>query len=384
MSIDPEESNYFHNYLNQLIKHKYRIAIVAVTAFVMSSVISFTLPKTYVSMSSILPPQQAESSSMGIGSALPEGLNSIARNFMGIISTTNLWIGILQSQTLMNEIIYRFNLKDRYGTETLEDARKVLAKKVNIKRSREDIIFISVEDKDPEIAAELANAFVDELDRKNKSLVTTAGKRVRVFVGKRLHEAKEGLENAEDSLKAFQEKNRAVLLDEQSRGIFNAIGVVKGQLIGKEVELETLRSYQTAHHPQVDILKTEVDELRKWLNELEKGKQGSLSTVNEDIFIPTTRIPNLSLQNARLFRDVKVQETLYEFLTTQHEMARIQEAKDSPIVQVLDIAKIPERHIKPRRKFIVLLSTLMAIFVAVSISLFIEYRDNINERQKII
>jgi uncharacterized protein involved in exopolysaccharide biosynthesis len=382
MSINPEESNYFRNYWNALVKHKFRIGIVAVTAFVISSVISFFLPKTYVSTAGILPPQQAVSSSIDTGSSFPEGLNGISRNFMGIISTTNLWVGILKSQTLMDGIIARFNLKDLYTAETLEDARKVLEKRVIIKRSREDIIFISVEDKEPERAAELANAFIDELDRKNKNLVMTAGKRVRVFIEKRLHEAKEDLEKAEDQLKTFQEKNRAVRLDEQSKAIINAIGVVKGQLIAKEVELQTLRSYETSHHPQVDILNTEVEELRKRLNELEEGKQESLSTKNEDIFIPTIRIPNLSLQYARLLRDVKVQETLYEFLTTQYEMARIQEAKDSPTIQVLDVAKIPERHIKPRRKLIVLLSSIIAVFVAVSISFFMEYMDYINERQK--
>jgi tyrosine-protein kinase Etk/Wzc len=383
LSSDPEENNNFINYWNVLIRNKFRIGAVALIALVISYLVTFFLPRTYVSTACILPPQKSVSSGIGIGSSLPDGLNDMARNFMGVITTTNLWIGILKSQTLLDEIISRFNLNDVYAEETLEDSRKVLKNRVVIKRSREDIICISVEDEKPERAAELANAFVDELDKKNKSMVMTDGKRVRVFVEKRLLEAKESLENAEDQFRAFQEKNKAVRLDEQSKAIINAIGEVKGQLIGKEVELQTLRSYQTANHPKVDILQTEVKELKKRLDELEEGKQESLGTSNEDIFIPTIKIPNISVQYARLVRNVKVQETLYEFLTTQFEMARIMEAKDSPTIQVLDVARIPERPIKPRGKFIVLLSTFLAVFVAASISLFIAYIDSMNERQGI-
>jgi len=255
----------------------------------------------------------------------------------------------------------------------MDDARNTVGGMIKVSKAKEGIISITVEDKDPQRAATLANAIVDELDRFNKGIVTTSGRRMRVFVEERLKGAKEELRTSEEAIKGFQEKNRALKLDDQSRAVIEAMGTVKGQLMAKEVELQTLLSYATPNNPQAEILSTQVRELRERLRELEEGKINPDNPSQKDIFIPTAKIPNLSLQYVRLLRDAKVQQTLYELLTQQYEMARIQEAKDTPTVQVLDAATVPEQRVKPQRRQIVMLSTVTGIIFGIFIAFFMEY-----------
>src|SRR5579884_2473328 len=335
-----------------LVKRRKLIGLIVGGTFILSVIISLFLPKIYASTTSILPPQQEGSVGMAgmAASQLAGGLGGLAGGFLGLKSPADLWVGILKSQTVRDAIIKRFGLMKVLKAKTIED-----------------IISITVEDKDPQMAALIANAFVEELDRVNKSAVMSAGGRMRAFVEKRLAEGKVELEKLEDAVKAFQEKNGAVKLDDQSKAIIDAIGRVKGQLMAKEVELQTFLSYATPNNPQAEILKAQVEELRGSLRELEEGKRGN-GPETKGIFIPTSKMPDLALQFARLLRDAKVQETLYSLLTQQYEIARIQEAKDSPTVQVLDMAKVPEKKVKPKRLLIITLSTftatLFAIFLA--------------------
>lgn len=357
-----------------LVKRRRVIGLIVGGAFIVSIIISFLLPKIYASTTSILPPQQENSLSVGMAAASQfagNSLGGLAGGFLGLKSPSDLWVGILKSETIQDAIISRFDLKTLYQEKTIEDTRKALNKNVSIRKSKEDIISIIVQDKDPKRASEIANAFVEELDRVNKGIMMTSGGRMRAFVEKRLNEEKIELERTEEQVKEFLENNGAVKLDDQSKAIIETIGKVKGQLMAKEVELQTLLSFATPNNPQAELLKSQVEELRGSLRELEEGKRGErLST--KSIFIPTAKIPDLALQYARLLRDAKVQETLYGFLTQQYEMARIQEAKDSPTVQVLDVAKVPERKARPKRTVIIVLFTLTAALGAVFICLLME------------
>ncbi len=203
----------------------------------------------------------------------------------------------------------------------------------------------------------------------------STGRRTRVFVEQRLAEAKEELSHIEEAVKTFQETNKAVKLDDQSKAIIGAIGEVKGTLMAKKVELQTLLSFATENHPQAEILSAEVEGLEERLRELVEGKRMSEKPSPKDIFIPTAKIPDLGLQYARLLRKAKVQETLHTLLTQQYEMARIQEVKDSPTVQVLDVAKVPEKKTRPKRALIVILSTLTSGFLSVFIAFFMEFLE---------
>lgn len=363
-----------------LVKRKMLLALIVGGAAVGSVIISSLLPKTYASTTSILPPQQE--SSLGVGMAasqFPGGLGGLAGGFLGLKSPADLWVGILKSQTVRDGIIARFNLMNAFEAQTIEDARAALNRMVIVSKSKEDIISVTVEDKNPQQAALLANAFVEELDKVNKSVVMSAGGRMRMFVEKRLHEGKAELEKLEETVKAFQEKNGAVKLDDQSKAIIDTIGKVKGQLLAKEVELQTFLSYATPNNPQAELLKSQINELRGSMRELEEGKLGDRRT-SGSLFIPTARMPQLALQYARLLRDLKVQETLYSLLTQQFEISRIQEAKDSPTVQVLDVAKVPGRKIRPRRTQIVFLSVFSAACLAVTLAFLMEFAGRTKAR----
>jgi uncharacterized protein involved in exopolysaccharide biosynthesis len=373
--IDTDEINLLDVW-RVLVKRKRLIGFIVGMTAVTSLIISLLLPKIYAATTSILPPQQdTMGMSMGIQQAAQSGLGGLAGGLLGMKTPTDLWVGILKSNSIRDAIISRFQLKSLFNVKTIEDARLKLNSVVKVVKAKEDILSITVEDQSPERAAQIANAFVEELDKINRGNVMTSGKRTRLFLEKRLREAKEEVIKTEVAMKEFQEDSKAVRLDEQSKAIFGAIGKVRGELMAKEVELQTMLSFATPTHPQVQLLQSEVTGLKGQMREMAEGKKSNLSSEQKDIFIPTEKIPDLGLQYARLFRDAKVQETLYGLLTQQYELARIQEAKDSPTVQVLDIAKAPEKKTRPKKALIILLATTTALFLSVFLAFFMEFLE---------
>jgi uncharacterized protein involved in exopolysaccharide biosynthesis len=351
-------------------------------AFLVSLIVSLLLPKYYAAMASVLPPQPepvigAPIALSGVGALGGGGAGGgsgaaagLAQSFLGMKSPGDLWAGILKSQRVMDTIIDRFKLREVYGKETIEDTRRALEGCVNVDAGKEGIVSVTVEDKDPKQAAAMANAFIQEMDRVNRLTGTTSSGRTRAFIEQRLGETKAALAIAEDALRAFENRNKAVKLDDQATAIIQAFGDVKGKLVAKEVELGSLLSFATASHPQVKMAKTEIAELQGQLRKLEKGTPGA-----RDIFVATDQVPNLNVEYLRLLRDVKYEEILFQLLTQQYEVARIQEAKDTPTVQILDYAKVPEKKSRPKRAIIVLLSTFVATFIGVFAAFSLEYLE---------
>jgi uncharacterized protein involved in exopolysaccharide biosynthesis len=382
--MDQEETIDLFEYWQVLVRRKRFIARFVGMAFLGSLLVSLLLPKVYVARIAILPPQpDMLGMSFGAQSAGGSGgsaLGGLAGGLLGLKTPSDLWSGILKSRTVMDAIIDRFQLKTVFDVQTIYAARKTLTSRVTLLKGKEDIISIEVEDKDPKRAAAMATAFIEELDKFNKRQVMTSGGRMRAFVEKRLVETSQALIRAEDALQLFQETNKAVKLEAQSKTIIDAIGSIRGELMAKEVELQTMLSYATPNHPEAGILRTEAEELKQRLVELSEGKKSSRSTP-KDIFIPTRNIPALGVQYARLLRDEKTQETLHTLLTQQFEMARIQEARDGPTVQVLDVATVPERAEKPNRVLIVSLTTGTAVFLAVLLALFLDFMGKSKEHR---
>jgi tyrosine-protein kinase Etk/Wzc len=341
------------------------ICLVAAAAFAVSAAIGFLLPKTYMSTASILPPQQDSPMNSSFLSQLPAG---IGPSLLGVKSPADLWVGILKNDSVREPIINRFGLMAVYDAKTIDDAKRVLDTRVGIKKGKEDIISVSVEDTDAVRAADMANAFVDELDKINRDMSMTSGRRTRVFLEKRLAESLENMRVAEEALRAFQEKNRAIKLDDQAKAVIESIGTIKGQIMAKEVELQSLLSYATPENPQVRMLQAELNSMKRQLR-----ASGSGAGLDSDVFIPTERMPSLGTQYVRLARDAKVQQTIYEMLVQQYEVAKIQEVKDSPTVQVLYAAKPAQKKFKPKISMIVMVSTLSAILLAVLYTLFREH-----------
>jgi len=340
-------------YFSVLSKRKRFIGALTVGVFVLSIVGSLLLPDRFAATARVMQGAQDNSMKVSMMAALPDGLGSAAGGLFGK-SSTDAWVGILESNSVRDGIIKRFGLREAYGKDTIEDTRKELGGNISVVNTKEDVVVITVEDEDPKKAAAMANAFVEELDRINRDAVMTSGKSTRLFVEKRLVETKGELTRIEDGIRAFQMANKALKLDDQSAAIIESFGDLRGRLAAKEVELQVLRSYATDSNPQMQTIKAEIGGLRRQLTD---AQEGTLS----DTFIPTNRIPDLSLQYARLLRDAKVQETLFELLTQQYELARIQEAKDSPTIQVLDLATVPEKKSGPKRGLIVVLAAFSAL-----------------------
>ncbi len=381
--MDQEEEINLLDYWRVLVKRKKYIALIGGMAFVTSIVVSLLLPKIYAAQTSILPPQQ-DTMSLAFGAKQMGGaMEGLAGGLLGLKTPADLWVGILKSNTVNDAIIDRFKLKEGFKTKTIEETRKALKDVVKILKEKEGIISITVEGRDPKRAAQMANAFIEELDKVNKQQVMTSGGRMRVFVEKRLLESKQALTKAEEAVRSFQEQNKAVKLDDQSKAIIGAVGALRGELMAREVELQTMLSFATPNHPKVGILQTEVEELKERLRELAEGKKERDNPRLKDIFIPTAKIPDLGLRYVRLLREVTIQETLHTLLTQQYEISRIQEAKDSPTVQVLDVAKVPEKKVKPKRTLIVLLSTFTAGFFSIFLVFFMEFLEKNRARQPI-
>ncbi len=365
------------DYWRVLIKYKKLIGAIVGAAIVISVFYSLMLSEIYTSTAKIFAPQQENSLGASILARLPGGLSGLASGMLTGGTPADIWVAVLESHTLQGAIVEKFNLQEHYKSKTIAEAQKALSGQVIINKSGAGIVSITVADRVPEMTAELANAFVEELDRMNRELITSSSKRMRVFVEARLEENKEKLTKSEEDLKNFQEKNKAIKMDDQSTATIEAVGLMKGQLMAKEVELQTLLSFATSNNPQVEMLRAEIKALQRGLRELE----GTTSDKTSDILIPTAKIPDLGLRYARLLREFKIQETLFELLTQQYEMARIQEAKDSPTVQVLDRALVPEMRSEPQRRRIVTLSVIVSGFLSVFLAFFLEYIARLKENE---
>lgn len=357
-------------YIEALKKWKRFIGVFVGASLAASVALCFMLPKKYEARASVMPPQQSDLS--GLAAVSPD-LASLAGGLLGMQSTTDVWIGVLKSNAVKDAVIERFNLREAYEAESIEDAREELDGNIVIEKSREDIVSVSVEDADPRKAADMANAFIEELDRVNKTVSMSSGGRAKSFLEGQLKETSRTLAVVEEKLRAFQKEHHALKLDDQSEALIESYGGLKGALMAKQVELQTFLSFATAQNPRAQVLRAEIAEINNKLLELESGTTGGF-------IIPASRYPDLMIEYGRILREVKIQQTLFELLTQQYELSRLQEAKDSPTVQSLDTAAAPEKASKPNKPVIVILGTMASLFAAVFLSLFFEFKDHVLKR----
>jgi len=335
------------------------------------------LPNVYTGTAKVLPPQKEGLGGLSALSAMfgqGGGLASFAGGMFG--GNSELYLGILKSRSVEDAVIKKLGLAKIYETKTPEETRKALEGSVTLQSGKDGIITIEADDEDPKLAAAIANAFVEELGRKSVQLNLNKAGTERVFLEKRLGLVKEDLRKAEDSLKAFQEKNKAIKVDSQAVATIQGIAQMKAELISREIELASLRSYQTEQNPQVKLLKTAIARLKSQLGDYEgSGMVGQA--------IPSIgNVPNLGLEFARRLREVKVQEAIFEQLTKQYEVAKLTEAKDSSSIQVLDEAVVPMKKSKPKRALIVIIVTFAAAFVGIFLAFMREYLEKLPEEDR--
>lgn len=346
--------------LQVLANHKMRILKVTLAAALLALIVALLLPKMYTATTTVLPPQQNQSSAIAILGQLG-AITGLGSTDLGLKNPDDLFVAMLQSRTIADRLIDRFDLRREYSVQQYQAARKTLESRSKIVAGDEGLISISVTDRDPKRAAELANAYVDLLHELNGNLaITEAGQR-RVFYQQQLDTEREALTQAEVALKQVEENSGLIQPDAQGRAIVSAVADMRAQVAIHEVQLQSMRAYATANNPDVIRAQQELAGLRAQLAKLERntGEVG-----NGNLQVPTRQLPAVELQYLRQLRDVKYHEALYEFLSKQLEASRIDEAKDAILVQVVDKAVIPERKSAPKRTLIVLLTAVIAFFLS--------------------
>jgi capsule polysaccharide export protein KpsE/RkpR len=274
-------------------------------------------------------------------------------------------VGVVQSQTVEDRLIQQFNLMHVYHDGKIEDARKDLAEHTDVTEDRKSgIISISVTDHDPKRASAMAKSYVDELDRLVAQVSTSAARRERIFLEERLKSVKGELDDSARNFSDFASKNSAIDIPAQGRAMVEAAARLQGELIAVQSEFEGLKQVYTDDNVRVRSARARMDELQKKLNEIGNAGTEGGSKADDSLFPSIRRLPILGVTYADLYRRTKIEETVYELLTQQYELAKVEEAKEIPSVKVLDAAIVPTKKTFPPRVVIIALGTLLGLVLA--------------------
>jgi uncharacterized protein involved in exopolysaccharide biosynthesis len=344
---------------------KYKRVVLGITAAaaVVSGLVCLALPDVYKATTKILPPQQAQSGAAALLSQLG-GVAASAASAAGLKSPNDVYLGMLKSRTISDKLIRQYDLQKVYKASTLEKTRKILEENTVIATTKEGLINIDVEDRSQVLVAKLANSYVNELIELTKKLaVTEAGQR-RMFYERQLEGAKDNLANAEMKLRGSLDAHGVVSVDADSRAILESAAKIRAQISAKEIQLNAMRAFVTSDNQAFKQAQEELRSLKDEAYRLGNG-QGE----NES----SSRVDNKAdgLQNIKLLRDVKYYQMLYELLAKQYEIARLDESKDSSLIQVLDVAQEPEQKAKPKRVLIVLMTSIFGLLFGIGTAFFL-------------
>lgn len=361
-----------------LAKHSRMIVQFTIGATILALAVSFVIPKKFTATTRILPPQQTQSSAI----AMLAQLNPLAAGLgkdLGLKNPSDLYISMLKSRTVEDNLINRFDLRKIYNYRTYFDTRSKLEDRSAISASKDGVITVSVEDRDPNRSAELANAYVDELYKLSQTLAVTEASQRRLFFQRQLETAKQDLAVAEAGLRQTQEKTGLIQLDGQAKAIIESTAALKAQIAAREVQLQRVRMFATEQNPEYQGLLQELSGLRAQLARVQQTEQGG----NGDIGIATAKIPAAGLEYVRRYRDVKYYETIFELLAKQFEAAKLDEAKNAAIIQVMDVAVVPEKKSSPKRGLITAVTLFAAFFLSCFWALARESYQRMNEDPEI-
>lgn len=340
-----------------------------------ATVVAYVIPKRYESTTRLMPPDGQNGSGLAMlaamaGKSALGGGSSLAGSLLGQRSTGALFVEILRGRTVEDGIVSRFDLRKVYGKRYWVDARKKLAANTEIDDDRKsDVITIRVSDRDPGRAAAVAQAYVDELDHLVAEVSTSSARRERIFIEDRLKSVKRELDDASQQFSQFASQNATIDLSAQGKAMVEAAGRLQGELIASRSELEGLEQIYSPNNVRVRSLRARVDELSRQLEHLGGSRSATgaelkgpaLADSAGEEFPSIRELPLLGVRWAELYRQTKIEETVYELLTQQYELAKIEEAKEIPTVKILDAADLPERKSFPPRATIILLGGLFSL-----------------------
>jgi capsule polysaccharide export protein KpsE/RkpR len=335
----------------------------AVSGLAIATALAFLLPTRYTSSAGLMPPSDTAGSSMMtalMASRVGSGLASLAQGALGIQTTGALFVGILKSDTVRDDLIQKFSLAKIYGTHYLEDTRQALGDHTGISEDQKSgIITISVVDHDPKRAAAMAQEYVNELNWVVNNLSTSSAHREREFLDSRVQQVKADLETAEKQFSQFASQKGAIDIPEQGKAMVTAAATLQGQLIAAEAELQGLQQIYTSSNVRVRMAEAQVSRLRNSLEKL-TGQGTTENSSAQELYPSLRELPLLGVNYADLLRRAKVEEAVFETLTQEDELAKVEEAKEIPSIKVLDPPEVPQKRSFPPRAVIMILGTTLA------------------------
>lgn len=347
-----------------LSHHKRVIGKVTLIAALASTALAFLLPVKYTAEAVIVTPQQSQPSMStlaqlsGGGSAALSGLSLLSG--FGLRNASDLYVGILRSRTIADSLIDRFHLKQVYDDKNYYWARKHLARNTTIRAGKDTLIHVQVDDRSPDRAARLANAYVEELAEHDANTALTEAKTRRAFFERQLGIQKEQLADAEIALKNTQQSTGLVIPTGQAEAMIRSASQLQAEILSRQAQLEGLKTYVTEDNPRYQMVKREIGTLQA---ELAKLRQGNHVAGQPEV--PVEQLPEAALKYLRKYRDVKYHEALFEALARQYEAARLDEANAGSPLQIIDKAVTPEKKSWPPRIWIILAGT---VFAAIGVS----------------
>jgi uncharacterized protein involved in exopolysaccharide biosynthesis len=345
-----------------LAREKKLILQFTLAATILALIIVFLVPKMYSATATILPPQQNQSVVGALVGQLAVGAALDLRD-LGLKNPSDVFVAMLKSRTIEDALVNRFDLRKLYNVKRYVLARKVLEKRSEIDPEKEGLIAIEVSARDPKRAAEIANAWVDELRTLNQSLALTEAAQRRAFFEQKLAEERDELAKAELALKQIEQTTGVIQPDEQTRALIGAVADVRAQIAAKQVQLQSLRSFATENNPDVKRAERELAELQAQSAKLSQTESAGSKPGEANLQVPTRRVPEANLEYLRVAREMKYHESLYDFLARQLEAARIDEAKNAVVVQVVDRAVEPEKKSSPKRLLIVAITFVLSFLL---------------------
>lgn len=340
-----------------LAKHKKTILIFPLVVAIVVAGISLLSPDIYTATARIMPPQQQQSTASAMLGQLAGLAGGAGASALGLKNPNDLYVSMLKSRTVADAIILRFKLKELYEQKTMAGVYKALESVTKVSAGKDGLITVEVDDKIPQRAADMANAYVDELHELTKTLAVSEASRRRLFFERQLHQVKDRLAGAEMAMKQTQENTGVLELGAQGRAMVEAVGEIRAQIAAKEVQLAAMRTFATTQNPDYIHAQGELAGLRGQLSKFERG--------GEDGLVPVGKLPEVGVQSVRRLRELKYYETLFELMAKQYELAKMDEAKEASIIQVLDKAVAPDRKSRPKRMLTVIVYAFVAGFIAV-------------------
>lgn len=332
-------------------------------AAILTTITVLLVPNKYTASTVVLPPSQNSSVSSALMGQLggSGALASMAGSSLGIKSPGDMYVALFRSRTVEDALIQRFGLMSRYHKKRMSDARTAFEDRSTVVFGVKDgLIRISVTDRDPTLAADIANGYVDEYRKLSANLAVTEAAQRRLFFQQQLLEANQNLAAAEEAMKQTQQSTGILQLDSQARSLIESAAILRGQIAAKEVELQAMKSYATEDNPQTVIAEQELAGLKGQLAKL----AGTGADSHADLMVPKGNIPEAGMEYLNKLRDVKYYETVEELIAKQFEMAKLDEAREGAVVQVVDMAVPPDERSFPKRTITVMIAFLVGFVVA--------------------